>query len=508
MLSRPGHATFGILALFALAIEVPLLAQVYPPGQYPPATYPPGQYPPGQYPPGQYPPGQYPPNTIPGRLPGGVGVGIPMPEIKLPRRDRSGKEDEKKDKKGEMTVSLAAIEGTLRSLGEKDLVLETSKGILRFRLLAKTQFRDTKGESIRDSLLKPGDQLQMEVNADDEETALRVVLLRTGTAAEREAASKPVDPSVINIPEGLAEGLPELARKDASSDTSPQEDARPKMQRRPDLAKPESEPARAGSQGSIEGRVAVGDESIFFNKVDPIIAEAREAANAFSENLPNFIVQQYTTRHVSTTFPAQWRAVDIVGAEVAVVNGVEEYRNITLNGKPSKRPPEKTGAWSTGEFVTTLQDILSPMSDAAFVKRREERIAGRMALVYDLTVAQPNSNWRIIPEHGPSYEPAYKGSIWIDKQTHRVLRIEQQSLSMPSDFPFDKAEAILDYDFVRIEGNMHLLPVRSENLLCQRGTQQCSRNEIEFRNYRKFTADSTIEFEKVNQRLLSEAILH
>jgi hypothetical protein len=503
MLSRPGHAAFAMLAAFALAIETPLLAQIYPPGQYPPATYPPGQYPPGQYP-----PGQYPPNTIPGRLPGGVGVGIPVPEIKLPRRDRSGKEDERKDKKGEMTISLATIDGTLRSLGEKDLVLETSKGILRFRLLAKTEFRDTKGEAIRDSLLKPGDQLRMEVNTDDEETALRVILLRAGTAEEREAASKPVDPAVVKTPEGLAEGRPELARKDASSDTSPQEEARPKLQRRPDLAKPEPEIAStpAGSRSSIEGRVAVGDESIFFNKVDPIIAAAREAADVFSENLPNFVVQQYTTRHVSTTFPPQWRAVDIVGAEVAVVNGVEEYRNITVNGKSSKRPVEKTGAWSTGEFVTTLQDILSPMTGAAFVKRREERIAGRMAMVYDLTVAQQNSNWKIIPEHGPSYEPAYKGSIWIDKETHRVLRIEQQSLSMPSDFPFDKAEAILDYDFVRIEGDMHLLPVRSENLLCERGTQQCSRNEIEFRNYRKFTAESIIEFEKVNQKLLSEAI--
>jgi hypothetical protein len=389
-----------MLVAFALAIETPLFAQIYPPGQYPPTTYPPGQYPPGQYPPGQYPPGQYPPNTIPGRLPGGVGVGIPIPEIKLPRRDRSGKEDEKKkDKKGEMTISLATIEGTLRSLGEKELVLETSKGILRFRLLAKTEFLDTKGEAIRDSLLKPGDQLQTEVNSDDEETALRVTLLRVGTAAERKAASKPVDPTVIKVPEGLSRDRAELARKDAASDTSPQEEGRPKLQRRADLAKPEPEtPGATGSaRSSIEGRVAVGDESIFFNKVDPVIAEAREVADAFSERLPNFIVQQYTIRNVSTTYPPQWRAMDIVGAEVAVVNGVEEYRNITVNGKPSKRPVE---------FVTTLQDILSPMTDAAFVKRGEERIAGRTALVYDLTVAQANSNWKIIPEHGPSYKPA------------------------------------------------------------------------------------------------------
>jgi hypothetical protein len=467
------------------------------PGQQPPPTYPPGQYPPGQYPPGQYPPGQYPPGQYPTRLPGGIPVGIPIPEIKLPRRDKSDKPDAKKqDKKGEMTIALTTVDGTLRQIGEKDLVLESTKGMLRFRLLAKTQFRDKKGEAIRDSLLKPGDQLQIEVNRDDEETALRVILLRTGTPAEREAASKPVDPAAIKAPEGLAESRPELTRKDASTETSPQE--RPKLQRRPELSKPETEndPAAASGTRTIEGRVAVGDESIFFNKVDPIIAEARDAAGSFSDKLPNFIVQQYTTRWVSSTYPAQWRPVDLVSAEVAVVEGREEYRNITINGKPSKRPVEKSGAWSTGEFVTTLQDVLSPMTDAAFIQRREERIANRKALVYDLTVAQPNSHWQVIPEQGQSYRPAYKGAIWIDAQTHRVLRIEMQALSTPDDFPFDKVESILDYGFVRIDKETHLLPVRSENLMCQRGTTNCSRNEIDFRNYRKFTAESNLQFEK------------
>jgi hypothetical protein len=54
----------------------------------------------------------------------------------------------------------------------------------------------------------------------------------------------------------------------------------------------------------------------------------------------------------------------------------------------------------------------------------------------------------------------------------------------------------LEYDFVRIDTKLHLLPVHSENLMCQRGSNQCSRNEINFRNYRKFGAESKIEFDK------------
>src|SRR5205807_8879209 len=128
----------------------------YPPGQYPPGQYPPGQYP-GQYPPGQYPPGQYPPgqypNTYPTRLPGGIPVGIPVPEIRLPKKknDKSGNSGSSHD---EEKMTVASADGLLRKMGEKDLLLQMArKAVLRFRLLAKTQFRHKAGEPIRDSPL-------------------------------------------------------------------------------------------------------------------------------------------------------------------------------------------------------------------------------------------------------------------------------------------------------------------------------------------------------------------
>lgn len=141
-------------------------------------------------------------------------MGIPVPEIKLPRR---GEKTEKKAGDKELTISLKAIQGTLRPLGEKDMLLETKeKGVVRFRLLAKTQFQNKDGEAVRDSLLKPGDQLKVSVNSDDEETAFRVVLLRTGTAAERASASKPVDAGSVKPPEGLSSDASEPASKTAS----------------------------------------------------------------------------------------------------------------------------------------------------------------------------------------------------------------------------------------------------------------------------------------------------
>src|ERR1700749_4808746 len=96
-------------------------------GQFP-GQYPPGQYPPGQYPPGQYPPNQYPQTTYPG--PGGIP--ITLPGIHLPERKKKEKSDDSS------RVNVQSVDGTLRKLGEKDLLLQISSSrVLRFRLLAK-----------------------------------------------------------------------------------------------------------------------------------------------------------------------------------------------------------------------------------------------------------------------------------------------------------------------------------------------------------------------------------
>jgi hypothetical protein len=58
----------------------------------------------------------------------------------------------------------------------------------------------------------------------------------------------------------------------------------------------------------------------------------------------------------------------------------------------------------------------------------------------------------------------------------------------------DTVESAVDYSPVRIGTDTALLPVHAESLGCQRGANACSKNVIDFRNYRKYTANSTITF--------------
>ena len=454
-----------------IASHVCSSAQVPQPGTYPPNTYPPNTY-----------PDNYPTNRYPARLPGGGSVGIPIPEIRLPKR---GKKEEAKTPTppppAAAEVKVRAVNGTLRLLGEKELLLETVKhGVLRFRVLAKTQFRDAKGEPMRDSLLKPGDTVSVRYNPIDEETILFVHLVRAGTAAERAAGAKPVPPESIRTPENLedseevtAVGMPPL-RTDIPLEAPP-------------VIKRRNVPSDAV------------DETVM-PKSDGIIEAAREQAAGINELLPNFLVQQHTTRSIGVP-PDRWQARDIVTAEVAYVNGAEEYRDVRVNGRPNQSP-ESTGSWSRGEFASTLQDVLSTVTGAAFTRRSDVVVGKRTLAVYDLVVPQSRSHWSIIAPDGTSASPGYRGTIQIDKDTGHVIRIEKHSTSLPADFPFESAAWIVEYDAVRVDASPHMLPVRAENWSCGRSVGQCTRNEVFFRNYRKFGADSQITFEKFRPSVL------
>lgn len=227
---------------------------------------------------------------------------------------------------------------------------------------------------------------------------------------------------------------------------------------------------------------------------DALIRKATEAALEFTETLPNYVCQEVVLRFESDAKPPSWHAIDIVSTDVVYENGKEDYRNITVNGKPAAKNLEQTGAWSTGEFGTLLIDLFSPATAAEFHPRGEARVAGITAKLYSFDVKRENSHWTL---HfgSQTYQPAYSGSTWIDPRTSRVLRIEMEARGLPVGFPTDHVESATDYQYIRLGGTQeYLLPVHSEILSCQRGTSDCSKNSIDFRNYHKYTGESTIQF--------------
>jgi hypothetical protein len=223
---------------------------------------------------------------------------------------------------------------------------------------------------------------------------------------------------------------------------------------------------------------------------EALIEKAREAAFEFSENLPNFICQEFMARF--TQRHRQETPVDVVSAEIVYDNTQESYRNVKINDRPTdKSLQEIGGSWSTGEFASTLLALFSPNTNAQFRSGGTSTISGVSARVYDFQVRSENSHWEVT-SHSRTLNPAYAGSVWVDPKTARALRIEMQARNIPPDFPMDTIESAVDYSYVTIGGTSFLLPVHAENLGCQRDTGQCDHNIIDFRNYREFKVDFKI----------------
>jgi len=87
---------------------------------------------------------------------------------------------------------------------------------------------------------------------------------------------------------------------------------------------------------------------------------------------------------------------------------------------------------------------------------------------------------------------AYHGSLYADPATGAVWRITDTASDIPPALLTREISTTIDYDEVSIGTNKYLLPVEAiVSLLLE---NKKVRNEMEFRNYRKFEADSSIVF--------------
>jgi len=142
-----------------------------------------------------------------------------------------------------------------------------------------------------------------------------------------------------------------------------------------------------------------------------------------------------------------WKAQDIVTANLVYKDGEEVYSDIRVGRDRVKgRLEDIQGLRSTGEFGSLLEEIFDPETgrvSCAGVRcnrwppRREiqlHRAEGPFEVSH-------SSSRRVV-------FAAYRGTVWIDVETDRVLRLEQQATGLPDAFPFDKVEMAVDYEFI------------------------------------------------------------
>ncbi len=225
-----------------------------------------------------------------------------------------------------------------------------------------------------------------------------------------------------------------------------------------------------------------------------IIEQVREYALNYTKRLPDFICVEVTRRYADPSGLEFWRKLDTVTARLTYFEQKEDYKVILVDNRPVNLSiDELPGSTSTGEFGTMMKEIFDPATETTFHWQRWGRLRGRLTHVYSYFVARDKSKWSISYERKERTIPAYRGLIYVDKDTLMVTRITLEAVDIEPAFPIQQASTVLDYDYVTIAGREYLLPLKF--VMRMRQGKLLVRNEVEFRMYRKFGAEAVIKFE-------------
>ena len=274
---------------------------------------------------------------------------------------------------------------------------------------------------------------------------------------------------------------------------------------------------------------APAEDSISFAQAPSAVEEAKMLdavrlwSGAYIASLPDFTCTRTVSQfrdHTRTPVPTcwagspekptvlptgtHWIAAGSFSGEVAYVAGRDHFRATRVNDKPFSGSLEQLGrdyAW--GEFGGLMLEIMDPRRAAAFQWDRWEVLHGRRMAVfrYAVNLAHSHYSLRVPLAHQTGTEKqswifpaAHHGFIYVDPQTGVIERSILYADGLDCASPLSAAGDVLEYGSIRIAGATFQLPIRA--VAYGRAQRTETREEIEYRDYRKFQSDSTVKFDE------------
>ena len=228
-----------------------------------------------------------------------------------------------------------------------------------------------------------------------------------------------------------------------------------------------------------------------------LLQKAREASMRYSASLPDFICTEVVRRTEDPHGNGRWRALDSLTVKLSYSDHKEDYKLMLINGRATVLDYLYAGgALSTGEFGTRLRSVFDPHSQGEFHWKGWTTLRKRRVARFTYRVERENSNfliqYGIVPTGPNAIIVSYRGEVYVDDETHMVLRLTQQA-EIPQSFPITANESTIDYDYAAVAGKQYLLPTHA--YIKTRSGSYVAENNVEFREYRKFQTEASITFD-------------
>ncbi len=231
-----------------------------------------------------------------------------------------------------------------------------------------------------------------------------------------------------------------------------------------------------------------------------ILDQIKQYALSYTQSLPNFICVEVMRRYIDPNAGDHYRSLGNILARVSYNQGAENYKVYSVNGHYENISLEQAastgGAVSNGEFGSMMREIFEDKRGAEFAWDHWGTLRGRRMAVFSYFIDSGHSNYSIEYGSGASQQriiTAYKGLVYADENTGEIARIRFVAVDIPRSFPVSEVTEILDYDLVTISGQQYVCPLLAR--LYMTAGRDKTKNEIEFRDYRKFGTESTIQYD-------------
>ena len=232
-----------------------------------------------------------------------------------------------------------------------------------------------------------------------------------------------------------------------------------------------------------------------YDEEQDVIKDMTDYALHYTQRLPDFVCTQVTRRSVDPRHRGTWQNYDTVVTRLAYTEGHEDYEVKTVNNAivTNKSMESLNGSISTGEFGSLMKEIFDEESNAQFHFERWTKLRGQVQYVFSYQVDQARSKFSIEYNHQERIYSAYKGTVLVDKTTHKISRLTADAVNIPPTFPVKQARSQVDYYNAQIGPRQFLLPLTAMSYISD--GDAAFKSDIEFRVYRKFGADTTITYD-------------
>ena len=226
-----------------------------------------------------------------------------------------------------------------------------------------------------------------------------------------------------------------------------------------------------------------------------LLEKGRQKALDYAQSLPDFVCAEIIQRYAASAWGAKlgpWVYTDTLTVKLSYSQRTEGHKLELIDGKPTNRKFEDLGGeTSSGEFGGILRTVFDPASQAAFDWDSSKKARNRRIAVYQYAVPAARSPYYVRHRKTTAIVGLH-GTVEIDSETGEVWRLVAIAYDIPQYVDVQFFSSTVEYALASVAGRNYLLPGRSETEM--HSTEMWTRNKMEFRNYRKFSADSTIDF--------------